>query len=59
MDEQRDSGASAVEYGIIVGGIAALIILIVFSFGRVMQTSYADSCDTIAGKIDATDCPGN
>ena len=34
MDER---GASAVEYGLLIAGIAALIVVVVFAFGGVLQ----------------------
>lgn len=47
VNRNRDSGASAVEYGLLVFGIAATVVLIVFSLGRVMGASYQNSCDTM------------
>jgi len=35
--ERREDGASAVEYGLLVAAIAALIVLIVFALGRVVN----------------------
>ena len=46
---QDETGASAVEYGLLVAGIAALIVLIVFTFGGVVRdTLFTTSCQTIA-----------
>ena len=42
-----EDGASAVEYGLLVAGIAALIVLIVFAFGGVIKDVFNDTCDTI------------
>ena len=47
MDER---GASAVEYGLLVAGIAALIVLIVFAFGGVIKGVFKTTCDTVANK---------
>ena len=33
---RNEEGASAVEYGLLIAGIAALIVLIVFAFGGVI-----------------------
>jgi pilus assembly protein Flp/PilA len=43
----QDTGASAVEYGLIVFAIAALIALAVFSFGGAVRGLFQDSCNTI------------
>jgi pilus assembly protein Flp/PilA len=46
---QDETGASAVEYGLLVAGIAALIVLIVFAFGGLIRdTLFTTSCQTIA-----------
>ena len=45
-----EDGASAVEYGLLVAGIAALIVLIVFAFGGIIQGVFKSTCDTVANK---------
>ena len=49
-DAPEDDGASAVEYGLLVAAIAALIVIIVFSLGGLIQNVFKDTCDTIASK---------
>ena len=44
MDER---GASAVEYGLLVAGIAAVIIAIVFLLGGTLSTVFTDTESTI------------
>ena len=44
-DDER--GASAVEYGLLIAGIAALISLVVFAFGGGVGGLFNDTCDTI------------
>jgi pilus assembly protein Flp/PilA len=44
---RNDEGASAVEYGLIVFAIAALITVAVFSFGGAVGHLFQSSCDTI------------
>ncbi len=46
MDER---GASAVEYGLLIAGIAALIVAIVFVFGGALSGVFQDTCDSVAG----------
>ena len=44
-DEER--GASAVEYGLLIAGIAALIVVIVFALGPILQDAFGDTCDKV------------
>jgi pilus assembly protein Flp/PilA len=44
---RKDEGASAVEYGLLVAAIAALIVIIVFALGRLVSESFKDTCDGI------------
>jgi pilus assembly protein Flp/PilA len=44
MDER---GASAVEYGLLIAGIAALIVVVVFALGPIIQEAFDNTCDTI------------
>jgi pilus assembly protein Flp/PilA len=50
IDRQDEDGASAVEYGLLVAGIAALIVAIVFVFGNVIKTSFSKTCGQISSK---------
>jgi pilus assembly protein Flp/PilA len=40
----EDEGASAVEYGLLVAAIAAIIILVVFALGTFVKGSLKDTC---------------
>jgi pilus assembly protein Flp/PilA len=51
MDER---GASAVEYGLLIAGIAALIVGIVFAFGGRIANIFDDTCKAVANN--ATSC---
>lgn len=42
-----DTGASAVEYGLLIFGIAAVIAAIVFLFGGHVLDLFQQSCNTI------------
>lgn len=44
-DDER--GASAVEYGLLIAGIAALIIIVVFAFGGVLEGVFNDTCVSV------------
>jgi pilus assembly protein Flp/PilA len=44
LDER---GASAVEYGLLIAGIAALIVVVVFAFGGVLTNIFSSTCDSV------------
>jgi pilus assembly protein Flp/PilA len=43
----REDGASAVEYGLLVAGIAGLVVAVVFLFGGVVKNSFQNSCNLV------------
>lgn len=45
-DDER--GASAVEYGLLIAGIAALIVIIVFAFGDNIRDVFESTCKSVA-----------
>ncbi len=45
--ERDERGASAVEYGLLIAGIAALIVVIVFAFGGGARGLFHGSCSDI------------
>ena len=51
MDER---GASAVEYGLLIAGIAALIVAIVFIFGGALNTIFGDTCGSVTQSSSAS-----
>jgi pilus assembly protein Flp/PilA len=57
VDARSDEGASAVEYGLIVFAIAALIVIVVFALGQASRSLYQDSCDKISSQAaPSSDC---
>lgn len=44
-----ERGASAVEYGLLVAGIAALIVATVFLFGGFIKGVFTDTCSAMGG----------
>ena len=42
-----EHGASAVEYGLLAAGVAALVVAIVFAFGGVVSSLFTGTCDSI------------
>jgi pilus assembly protein Flp/PilA len=53
MDER---GASAVEYGLLITGIAAVIVLMVFAFGGVLNNIFTNTCSSIGTSAGAGAC---
>lgn len=51
-----EDGASAVEYGMLVAGIAALIAAVVFSLGGTISQLFDDTCGTVGGHITSASC---
>ncbi len=49
-----ERGASAVEYGLLVAGIAALIVGAVFALGPIVKESFNKTCDTIGANDNNT-----
>ena len=50
----NEDGASAVEYGLLVAAIAALIVIIVFALGGVVQEVFQKTCDEVQSGADTT-----
>ena len=44
---RRDEGASAIEYGLLIAGVAAVIAATVFLFGGQVAGLYKQSCETL------------
>jgi pilus assembly protein Flp/PilA len=53
-----EDGASAVEYGLLVTGIAGLVVVIVFAFGGVINNAFKGTCKSIknSGTSSGTAC---
>ncbi|MDX6374536.1 MAG: pilus assembly protein Flp/PilA [Nocardioidaceae bacterium] len=51
-----ESGASAVEYGLLIAGIAAIIAVAIFAFGGGATGMFQDSCKTIFADRSAGSC---
>ncbi|MDQ6640980.1 MAG: Flp family type IVb pilin [Actinomycetota bacterium] len=53
---RKEDGASAVEYGLLVAGIAALVVVIVFAFGGVISGVFKSTCNKVASGASVTGC---
>lgn len=51
MRSASDRGASAVEYGLMVAAIAAVIVGIVFGLGQLVKGSFSQTCNSIAAGV--------
>ena len=54
--KDQEDGASAVEYGLLVAAIAALIVIIVFALGGVIKNVFQDTCDKISSGASTGNC---
>jgi pilus assembly protein Flp/PilA len=54
---RRDEGASAVEYGLLVAAIAAIIVAIVFLLGGKVRAAFDTTCDAIGSGQNSGACP--
>jgi pilus assembly protein Flp/PilA len=49
-----EDGASAVEYGLLVAAIAAVIVIIVFALGGIVRDMFQNTCDNIKAQATVT-----
>ena len=45
--KRDEDGASAVEYGLLVAAIAAVIVIIVFALGGLIKDAFKGTCDAV------------
>lgn len=53
LARRTENGASAVEYGLLVAGIAALIVAVVFLFGGMIKNVFKGTCSSINNSASA------
>jgi len=54
--ERSERGASAVEYGLLLTGITALIVVVVFAFGDNVLDLFSGTCDSVNDARGAAQC---
>ena len=54
---REEDGATAVEYGILVAAIAAVIILVVIAVGAQVENAFARVCDAMKSVNSSIACP--
>lgn len=58
FDARDERGASAVEYGLLIAGIAALVVVVVFAFGDNIADIFTETCKDVAGTTGCTSDAG-
>jgi pilus assembly protein Flp/PilA len=48
VHRKNEKGASAVEYGLLVAAIAAIIVLVVFALGKIVKSAFGNTCQAIS-----------
>jgi len=47
LAKMEERGASAVEYGLLIAGIAAVIVVAVMALGPIVKSAFKSTCDAI------------
>jgi pilus assembly protein Flp/PilA len=47
ITKRDEDGASAVEYGLLIAAIAALIVIVVFALGGIIKDAFKGTCDAV------------
>jgi pilus assembly protein Flp/PilA len=56
MKAKQDDGASAVEYGLMIAAVAAIISVIVFSLGGVVSEAFASHSSCFSSQLNSQSC---
>jgi pilus assembly protein Flp/PilA len=59
LSPERDRGASAVEYGLLVAAIAAVIVAVVFGLGALVRDALNSTGDCLTSNGTSSSCPSN
>jgi pilus assembly protein Flp/PilA len=51
VNRKDEKGASAVEYGLLVAAIAAIIVLVVFVLGKFVKGAFDNTCKGMQGQV--------
>ena len=54
LRRRTDDGATAVEYGLLITAIAAVIVVIVFALGGVVADLFGGTCDKVNDQVAAS-----
>lgn len=56
LGERRDRGATAVEYALIIAGVAAVLAVAVFALEGVLTEMFNETCEQVSGDNITTTC---
>jgi pilus assembly protein Flp/PilA len=56
LERMDQRGASAVEYGLLIAGIAAIIAVAVYAFGGGVNGLFSNTCKTFNGQSHSGSC---
>jgi pilus assembly protein Flp/PilA len=56
MDRTQEQGASAVEYGLLIAAVAAVIAVVVFSLGGIVKAEFASHTSCLASQMNSQPC---
>jgi pilus assembly protein Flp/PilA len=56
LNSRAERGASAVEYGLLIAGIAALIVVVVFAFGGSLKGIFTQTCSSVTKSASVKSC---
>jgi pilus assembly protein Flp/PilA len=59
LEHNKQEGATAVEYGLLVAAIAAVIVGVVFVLGHYVKGAFNDTCQSIAHKGSTSGASGD
>ncbi len=49
LSQMEERGASAVEYGLLIAGIAAVVVVAVVALGPVIKDAFSKTCTAVQG----------
>ncbi len=49
LSQMEERGASAVEYGLLIAGIAAVVVVAVVALGPVIKDAFSKTCSSVKG----------
>jgi len=56
MRKRQEDGASAVEYGLLIAAIAAVLAVVVFALGGIVRQAFASHTSCLSSQMNAQSC---
>lgn len=56
MRRREDTGASAVEYALLLASIAAVLVVVLWQLGGVVTGLFSDTCDGVKKQVSSGTC---